>query len=90
MPDDTGKLSTTEQEEVIEWIALKAPAGGTQCPLCRSKDSFDVGLQLVAPAPITPEGVITTGKTHQLVTLACRECFHVSFLIRKLVRLAMS
>ena len=80
MPDDTGKLSTTEQTEVIKWISSKIGGGAIQCPLCRSKKDFGVGDQLVAPAPITPRGQVSNVQTYPLVTVTCRACQHVSFL----------
>ena len=80
MPDDTGKLSTTEQDEVIKWISHRVGGGVVQCPLCRSQEKFEVGDQLVAPAPITPKGQVSNVQTYPLVTLICRACQHVSFL----------
>ena len=80
MPDDTGELSTTEQDEVIKWISHRGGGGVIQCPLCRSKGDFGVGKQLVAPAPINMDAQLVSAPVYPLVTVTCRTCLHVSFL----------
>ena len=78
MPDDTGKLSTTEQDEVIKWL-FQTHGGVSQCLLCGSKEGLGVGAQLVAPVPINMKGHAVGAQTYPLVTLTCRACHHVSF-----------
>lgn len=77
MPDQNGKLTPDEQDEVSEWLTKKSPYR-LECPLC-GNDHLGVGNQLVAPVPINGRGKAVNATTYPLVTLTCSRCQHVSF-----------
>ena len=78
MPDESGKLTTDEQDKIIGWVKDRSH-GKAACPLCGGAE-LGVGNQLVAPVPINAKAKLVAATMYPLVTLTCRRCQHVSFL----------
>ena len=76
MPDENGKLTDAEWEDITEWIKSHAPQ--MKCPLCGHHEIL-VGDQLVSPMPITGKAKLAEAKMYLLVTLTCKKCQSTSF-----------
>ena len=76
MPDENGKLTDAEWEQVAEWIKLHAPQ--MQCPLCGHHE-IHVGDQLMSPVPIKGTAEVASAPMLRLVALTCRKCQSTSF-----------